>query len=137
MNNLLYRAITSDNGPKLVLCLPKTAIADILRAYHDDPIGGHLGRNKTFKKVAERYHFNHMNKIISHYVKTCPDFQTKNNPATLKAGQMVLIGTKGPFEMVGIDLMGPFKSTVEGNKWIILATDYFTKYVETKALKNL
>lgn len=38
--------------------------------------------------------------------------------------------------MVGIDLIGPFKRTVEGNKWIILATDYFTKYVETKTLRT-
>lgn len=32
--------------------------------------------------------------------------------------------------LVGMDLIGPFQSTAEGNKYILTITDYFSKYVE-------
>ena len=32
--------------------------------------------------------------------------------------------------LVGMDLIGPFQSTADGNKYILTMTDYFSKYVE-------
>uniref|UniRef100_UPI00292D4351 DDE-type integrase/transposase/recombinase n=1 Tax=Bradyrhizobium sp. 33ap4 TaxID=3061630 RepID=UPI00292D4351 len=39
-----------------------------------------------------------------------------------------------PFEQMGMDLLGPFSRSSSGNRWIIVATDYLTRYAETKAL---
>lgn len=33
-----------------------------------------------------------------------------------------------------MDLLGPFPTSSSGNKWIIVATDYLTRYAETRAL---
>ncbi|KAM7307593.1 DDE-type integrase/transposase/recombinase [Ixodes scapularis] len=33
-----------------------------------------------------------------------------------------------------MDLLGPFPPSTQGNRWIIVATDYLTRYAETKAL---
>ncbi len=38
-----------------------------------------------------------------------------------------------PWQLVGIDFMGPFKTSIHGNKYIILAIDHFTKFVEGAA----
>lgn len=35
-----------------------------------------------------------------------------------------------------MDLLGPFPTSSVGNKWIIVATDYLTRYAETKALQR-
>ncbi|GFU67643.1 retrovirus-related Pol polyprotein from transposon 412 [Trichonephila clavipes] len=39
-----------------------------------------------------------------------------------------------PFHRIGIDLLGRFPKSVHGNKWIIVCTDYSTRYAITKAL---
>jgi hypothetical protein len=42
----------------------------------------------------------------------------------------------GPFEKWGIDLMGPLPVTRKGHRFIVVATEYLTKFVEVHALKS-
>jgi transposase InsO family protein len=42
----------------------------------------------------------------------------------------------GPFEKWGIDLMGPLPMTKRGHRFIVVATDYLTKFAEVRALKS-
>ena len=37
------------------------------------------------------------------------------------------------WKQIGIDLVGPLACTEEGNKYIIVVTDYFTKWPEARA----
>ncbi|UYV64710.1 K02A2.6-like, partial [Cordylochernes scorpioides] len=39
-----------------------------------------------------------------------------------------------PFEKMGIDLMGRFPKSGRGNSWILVCTDYYSRYIETAAL---
>ena len=41
-----------------------------------------------------------------------------------------------PFYMIGVDLVGPLKTTSQGNKYILSVIDYYTKYAEAIALPN-
>lgn len=38
--------------------------------------------------------------------------------------------------LLGMDLIGPFKSSGAGNKYILTMTDYFSKYVEAVPLSD-
>ena len=38
--------------------------------------------------------------------------------------------------MIGIDILGPFPKSENANKYVIVATDYLTKWVEAKATPN-
>jgi len=40
-----------------------------------------------------------------------------------------------PFEKWGIDLMGPLPMTRKGHRFIVVTTDYLTKFAEVCALK--
>ncbi|UYV74165.1 hypothetical protein LAZ67_11002276 [Cordylochernes scorpioides] len=42
----------------------------------------------------------------------------------------------GPFQRVGIDLLGRFPVSKNGNKWIVVATDYLSRYAMTRAIPN-
>ena len=41
-----------------------------------------------------------------------------------------------PFYIIGVDIIGPLKSTSRGNKYILSVIDYYTKYAEAEALPN-
>jgi len=41
----------------------------------------------------------------------------------------------GPFEKWGIDLMGPLPVTRKEHQFIVVAIDYFTKFIKVCALK--
>ena len=46
------------------------------------------------------------------------------------------IKVKGPWEFIGVDLMGKFPMTAAGYQYILTATDYFTKWVEAFPLQD-
>jgi hypothetical protein len=41
-----------------------------------------------------------------------------------------------PFERIAVDVLGPFQLSNQGNKYFLIAMDYFTKWPEAYALPN-
>ena len=48
--------------------------------------------------------------------------------------EVTQVGT--PFERIGIDVLGPFPRSRNGNTNIIAAVDYLTKWVEVRAVPD-
>lgn len=48
--------------------------------------------------------------------------------------QQFLVGS--PIERVGIDVLGPFPLSERGNRYILTAMDYFTKWPEANCLPD-
>src|SRR5436190_22508998 len=44
--------------------------------------------------------------------------------------------SRKPFERIGIDFVGPLERTKDGNKYILVVTDYLTKWPEAEAMKE-
>ena len=42
-----------------------------------------------------------------------------------------------PFAQWGLDIIGPFPTTVRQLKFLVVSIDYFTKWVEAKALATI
>ena len=42
-----------------------------------------------------------------------------------------------PFTQWGLDIVGPFSKAIGNRRWLIVGTDYFTKWVEAKPLSNI
>jgi hypothetical protein len=41
-----------------------------------------------------------------------------------------------PFERIAIDIAGPFPRSDQGNRYLLIAMDYFTKWLEAYAIPN-
>lgn len=100
----------------------------LLNLAHDDSMyGGHLGIKKTFRKLI-RFWWPKIHKDVENYVKSCDLCQKFKNPAGLPPGYLNSIPVSKVFQHVHIDIVGPLKPTVRGHKYVITATDAFSKW---------
>lgn len=121
----------------LVVVVPKKLINEILFNCHDHVSASHLGFEKTYDKIKSRYFWPHMLRDIKLYCDTCVHCQTRKRRQGSPPGLMMPIKTNGPWDTVGIDILGSFpKSTNYGNRYIVVCTDLFTKYIELRAIPD-
>jgi hypothetical protein len=119
---------TRDDKYKQIV-LPKSLRAEILYLCHDNVIGGHLGFLKTYEKVRERFWWPKMKEEIAYWVNSCEDCQSRKGSARESTfSEPISIGE--PFDMLGVDIMGPLPTTKNGHKYIVVFTEYLTKWVE-------
>ncbi|CAI2186286.1 8379_t:CDS:2 [Funneliformis geosporum] len=72
---------------------------------------------------------------IRKYVKNCDNCQRRGPTVRKEPLQPILV--KAPFHRVGLDIKGPLPVTKNGNRHIIVTMDYFTKWPEARAIKDI
>ena len=122
--------------PNFRVVIPKSLRSDIMSSFHDEPLCGHLGTTKTLCKLRQRFYWRGMTKDIRHFVDSCEECARKKIPHTRPKGMMGSVPVAQPFELWAYDVTGPFPESVNGNKYIHVFTEYFTKYAETAAAKT-
>ena len=75
-----------------------------------------------------------MYKDIRGYVQTCDACERKGNLRTNNV--LHLIKSKASFQRIGIDIVGLLTIIKKGNRYIVTAMDYFTKWPIAKAIKE-
>lgn len=137
INDVLYKVNSNAHGRENLLVVPRNLVEEILHSHHSEPLCGHLGISKTLEKIKTRYYWDKQQKDIEKFVKGCPQCQSRKGQQTRKPiGLLQPIPVGTPFEKVGIDLLGPFRRSKSGKTFIIVATDYATRWAETQALPN-
>nr|GEY10195.1 reverse transcriptase domain-containing protein [Tanacetum cinerariifolium] len=105
----------------------------ILKACHNGPTGGHHGVNLTAKKVFDAgFFWPTIYKDVHELVKHCDSCQRQGKISQRDEMPQNAIQNCEIFDVWGIDFMGPFPSS-RGNEYILVAVDYFSKWVEAKA----
>ncbi|GJV80917.1 reverse transcriptase domain-containing protein [Tanacetum coccineum] len=115
-------------------CVSGQEAVDILTACHSGPTGGHYGANYTAKKVFDSgFYWPTIYKDAHELVKNCDSCQRQGKISQRDEMPQNSIQVCEIFDVWGIDFMGPFSSS-RGNKYILVAVDYLSKWVEAKAL---
>ncbi|GKE59301.1 reverse transcriptase domain-containing protein [Tanacetum coccineum] len=107
---------------------------EILMACHSGPTGGHHSANYTARKVFDSgFFWPTIYKDAINLVKHCDACQRQGKISQRDEMPQNAIQVCEIFDLWGIDFMGPFPSS-RGNKYILVAVDYLSKWVEAKAL---
>ncbi|VDI47320.1 Hypothetical predicted protein [Mytilus galloprovincialis] len=119
------------------LAIPRCLIDEILYACHDDATAGHLSLNKMYTKIQDRFYWKGMYSDVEFWCKSCVDCATKKTPKHRpKAPLNPLPAVSGPFDRVAVDVLGPFPPTYNSNKYILIFSDYLTRWPEAIPVPN-
>jgi len=88
---------------------------------------GHFGNSKTLHHLCGRFYWPGCRQDVELHVHCCELCTAKKGPTQRSHAplQQYLVGA--PMERVGVDILGPFPTTDGGNRYVLLAMDYFTK----------
>ena len=136
-DDILYRRFEdSENGPYLQVIVPKELRTDIFKQLHDCKTAAHFGRDKTLAKVRTRFYWPGMTSDVNRWCQTCMLCQKRKPGPGVGKAEMHHNTIFGPMECIAIDLMGPLPTTSRGNRYIMVVSDYFTKWTEAYPLEE-
>ena len=78
-----------------------------------------------------------MQKEAQEYVRKCDQCQRFAPNIHQLGGVLNPLSSLWPFAQRGSDIVEPFPKAVGNKKYVLICTDYFTKWVETEPLANI
>ena len=99
-------------------------------------MGGHLGEERTFKKLQERFYWPEYSQGVKEWCHNCLHCGARKGPIQKHRGPLQAVGSGYPMQMVVTDIVGPLPESTNGNKHILVASDYFTCWAEAYAIPN-
>ena len=78
-----------------------------------------------------------MQKKAQEYVKKCDQCQRFSLNIHLLGGVLNPLSNPWPFAQWSLDIVRPFPKAIRNKRWLLVGTNYLTKWVETKPLANI
>jgi hypothetical protein len=126
-NGLLYTL----NGRLYLPCVPNSTLKTrLLGEAHDAPASGHLGRDKTYERLARYFYWPRMHQEVAEYCATCQTCQAVKPSNQNKIGLLYPLGAPTrPWESISLDLITDLPETKSGNTACVTFVDRFTKMI--------
>ncbi|XP_075479357.1 uncharacterized protein LOC142520238 [Primulina tabacum] len=135
LNNILYRR--SFEGP-ILKCLPVGEVDYVLREIHEGCRREHLGGiSLAWKTMLSGFWWPTISQVSSRVVRACEGCQHHSNFQHSLATLMKPIWASCPFDQWGMDIVGPFPIARAQKKFLLVAVDYFSKWVEAELLAKI
>ncbi|CAB0033049.1 unnamed protein product [Trichogramma brassicae] len=122
--------LADDDERKWKLVVQREQRPVVLRECHDEPTAAHLGREKTYDRLAERYFWPKMYTDVADYVRKCKTCQQIKVEQRTKKGLMGHRVIPRPWHTVAADVAGPFPRSNSGFEYMLIFEDLFSKWVE-------
>ena len=119
------------------LVLPLQCRKTVLQLAHEVPFAGHLGREKTARRVLQRFYWQTLCRDVGEFCKSCGTCQKTSKYKGKRAPLIPLPIIDVPFKRVAIDIVGPLPRSRSGNHHILVVCDYATRYPEAVAIKSI
>ena len=98
---------------------------------YDDPTAGHLGHQKTLRRVLTQFWWPNVNTDVAAYIRSCTQCLKRQPPHQRpKAPLMDRPRPTGPFETVEAAFKGLLPSSADGCRFILVLQDTFSKYAK-------
>lgn len=130
-NNLVTtKGFHRRSGDRWLLWIPEASQQRVLFEYHDVDLAGHPGADETLRAIQEHFYWVGMREQVKDYVRSCRICNAckpfrNTHPVPQRPRQ-----PKTPWDMVAVDLMGPYPRSSRGRKFLFVVTDLCSRWVE-------
>ncbi|KAI9560471.1 hypothetical protein GHT06_014495 [Daphnia sinensis] len=118
------------------ILIPSCLKHRVMERFHDHLLGGHLGIAKTVKRISQRFFWPNMVKDITMYINSCTICAKRKAYGKKTAPLSPLEPTTFIWQRVALDIVGPLPETYKGNRYILVMSEYTTRYMLAVAMKN-
>ena len=135
INETLYR---KGYSTPWLRCVTPEEGAKIIEDVHTGTCGAHTGSLAVTHKVLRAgYFWPTMTTDTQDIIKKCRSCQVHSNVPTVPQVELTSIVAPWPFFRWGIDIVVPFPEAPGKVKFLVVAIDYFTKWVEAEPLATI
>ena len=121
-----------------MLCVHPVQTESLLEEMHEGICGSHIGgRSLAHRAITQGYWWPNMQREALEYIKKCDQCQWYAPSIHQPGGILNPLSSPWPFAQWGLDIVGPFPKVVGNKKYLLVGTDYFTKWVEAEPLANI
>ncbi|XP_058758221.1 uncharacterized protein LOC131631424 [Vicia villosa] len=119
----------------LLKCVDAPQALEILQELHEGINGQHPGgRSLARKALRAGYYWPTMQQDSKEHVQKCDKCQRHADMHLAPPNELKSLSSPWPFSTWGMDLLGAFPVGSYQNKYLVVAVDYFTKWIEAEAL---
>lgn len=113
--------------------VPLKVRTQVLLHFHDSLTAGHPGAEETERAIRQFYYWPELRRDVRQHVDLCHLCACVKATAITNPGLTPRVPSK-PWEMIALDLMGPYPITQRRKQFILVVTDLFTRWVEAWAI---
>ncbi|GAU46913.1 hypothetical protein TSUD_402940, partial [Trifolium subterraneum] len=111
----------------LLKCVEEARVEFVLQEIHEGINGQHIGGRSLARKALR----------AGDHVLKCDKCQRHGDMHLAPANEMKTMISPWPFAWWGMDILGPFPTAARQVKYLIVAVDYFTKWIEAEPLAKI
>ena len=135
----MSRKYTEGDGKSFCLqaVVPSKERRTVLKFCHDLETAAHLGVTKTLARIRQRYYWPGLQSDTRSYIAGCEKCSKRKSPQMKRKAPMTLVESGLPMDRIATDILGELPITDDGNKYILVISDYFTKWTESFPMPNM
>ena len=125
-DGMLVRKLFDTNVAQMVV--PHRLRKPFFGQSHSGPLAANLGAQRTFLQLKSAHYWPGMKCDV---IRWCREYEVCaqcNGPPTRRQGRLQKVLTGAPLDIIAVDVLSGLPATPDGKKYIMVLTDYFTKW---------
>jgi len=123
-------------GHSLQLIPPQVIRRKLFEHAHAGPLSAHLGPERVLLQLKQSYYWPGVRKDVAQWCHECEKCATSKGQPTRPKGHLQKVITGAPLDIVAVDILSGLPVTPDGLKYIMVVSDYFTKFSMAFALPD-
>lgn len=135
VDGILVRVSPKDGAVQRIV--PEGLQERVLTLAHYPKCAGHPGRDKLFRTLRREYFWQGVSTRCADFVASCASCARKRLMSQKRVSRMTLFPPSQPLEFVAIDILGPLPETKNGNRFLLVIADRYSKGAQTVPLAKI